>query len=226
MKYPLSSQKRLFKHAGIFMSFLLLIPTANASAATTMELDEIFSTLELYTDCPSRISGNSVMCTFETSSYWEGSAKIKLLIQVSTSKGVWKTISSHEVPVNGSKKISVPNKLGMSGGIGTQSIRAYFSYNGESVSSETFTYTADWVTSKGKGNTKTTSTPKPSVAKFTPQWVKNCIMIYSFITRQYDQQCDQAYATGPGHWIKNCTQVYNWTYREYESKCAQTYILD
>ena len=68
------------------------------------------------------------------------------------------------------------------------------------------------------------ATTASSAQNFSPKWVKNCIQVYSQISKTYEQQCDQVYATAPGKWVKNCIQVYSQVFRTYEQQCAQAYI--
>jgi hypothetical protein len=70
-----------------------------------------------------------------------------------------------------------------------------------------------------------TSSQSASAAQtFKPRWVKNCINVYDSISKSYQQQCDQDYATAPGSWKKNCINVYNSIYKQYVQQCDQAYV--
>ena len=63
-----------------------------------------------------------------------------------------------------------------------------------------------------------------AVQTYKQGWVKNCIYVYDSIAKQYVQQCDQAYANGPGSWTKNCINVYDSIYKQYVQQCDQAYV--
>jgi len=209
--------------------FYILNPkTAKAMAPDTTE---ILNSLVLTIDCADRIESSGVKCKFGATSDLKASIAIPVQIQISTNSGKWINFTAKNIPLNGSISVVVPDKLGNGSGIGTEGIQSTSNFGGKASLSDSVVYTADWYAAANKAK----SAPKPYSSKpapsksstsssFTPHWVSNCIQIYSFITQSYHQQCDQAYATGPGHWIQSCKQVYNFDYGKYEQQCAQAYV--
>ena len=132
-------------------------------------------------------------------------------VQVSTKKGVWRTLSTRSIPFNKSKLVSIPHKLSKFKEVGEGKLRLQSLFGGKTIFSSEIEYSPVLY-------------PPP-----WPKWVENCISWDKGIVVNGSRtvsRCDQAYATGPGKWVKNCPVKYNRTLKLNIRECVQAYVTD